>query len=247
MNRGIEAVAAGMIASQRWMDVVANNLANVNTTGFKQDGLAFNDAMLQELRAEGGRGAVLGSLGSGAVERGQSVDLSQGSIQSTGNLAHLAIQGRGMFGLLTDQGERVYTRAGEFKTQDGELVDSRGYKVLDDAGNPILVDADKPFVVSAEGDLQIDGQPGQRVGVFQAAFTRRADGLFEGPGATAIAPGEPDSPQVRQGALESSNVSTIHSMIDMIRLERAFELAQKSVQSQDELTQRLVQSLQDRS
>lgn len=230
-----------MGTAQQWLDVVTNNLANASTTGFKKDGLSFNDGLLRTLAANAGQGPVIGSLGSGTVIKGQYVDFSNGAVTATGNPLDLALKTEGAaFAVQTPQGVR-YTRDGAFHLNgDRELVDKNGNTVLDRQSRPISLPAGD-IDVDSDGTVSVAGKPVGQIGVFRGAFRKLGDNLFSSPDALAV-----DSPDVAVGALESSNVNAIEEMVAMIRLNRAFELAQRSVQSQDESTQRLVSSLQGR-
>ncbi|MFY9233894.1 MAG: flagellar hook-basal body protein [Fimbriimonadaceae bacterium] len=240
MNRGIYATATGMIAGQKWLDVVANNLANVSTNGFKRDELAFSDAYVREMRLNGGRGASIGSLGSGAALVAEYTIFEPGAIAATGNPLDVAIPSeKGLFAVETPQGIR-YTRDGAFQLdQDRRLVTKQGHPVLDDGKNPIELPKGE-LAIQTDGRIMAGGQEVARLGVFDGTFTKSGGGLFIG---TAEAMEEPE---VNPGALEGSNVNAIEAMIQMISVSRSFEMAQKSITQQDELTQRLIQSLQDR-
>ena len=240
MNRGIYATATGMMAAQTQLDVITNNLANASTTGFKRDGVAFAEGLEREMRANGGLGAVLGSLGSGAVQSGQFTDFEQGVLNPTGNPLDVAIQGaKGLFAVQTPQGVR-YTRDGSFSlNQDRELVTHQGYPVLDDSLRPITLPSGKPLIQD-DGTVQVDNQDSGKIGIFDGSFTKTGDNLYESLDAKAL-----DEPQLKAGHLEGSNVNAVESMVQMITLNRAFELAQRSIQQQDDLTQRLIQSLRD--
>ncbi len=233
-----------MLASQRWMDVVANNLANLNTAGFKQDGIAFNDSLVRELRANGGFGLPIGSLGSGAQETAEGTDFSEGSITQTGNPLDLAIEGdKGMLAVQAPGGTR-YTRDGELAVLDGRLSTKDGYAVLDDSGSAISLDPSKTVQISEDGSVSQGGKPVAKLGLYDGSYLKEGGNLFSSTDAKAIDMTQSDAPRIKQGAVEGSNVSATRSMIDMIQLGRNFELAQKSMQTQDELTQRLIESLQ---
>src|SRR5690349_18504037 len=113
MNRGAYTAGTGMLAQQRRLDVIANNLANVNTRGFKSDQLTFGDMMIREMAADGGNGAPVGFLASGPTVESQTTNFSQGSLERTGNSLDLALEGNGMFAVRTPNGVR-YTRDGAF-------------------------------------------------------------------------------------------------------------------------------------
>lgn len=221
------------------MDVIANNLANVSTNGFKRDGIAFNDALERELQQNG---RSVGSLGSGASVQSIFTDFSIGSMTETGNPLDLAIEGpKGLFAIQTSDGIR-YTRDGSFAMDvNRRLITKDGSLVLDDQNRPITLETGE-ISVQADGTIQIDGQPKAKLGIFDAAaFVKQGLNRF-----TPAGPVTPSSASVKSGALESSNVNAVDSMVQMIQLSRLFEMSQKSITSQDELTQRLIQSLAER-
>lgn len=246
MNRGIYSAASGMLAGQRALDAVTQNLANVSTTGYKRSNVMFNDALEREMFADGGNGAYLGKMGVGPEAKLEySVLGEQGPITQTGNPLDLAINKPvGMFAVQTPAGVR-YTRDGSF-TLDAErrIVSKSGSQLLDEDRRPITV---------PEGDLQVDGNGiisitanGQtssvgRIGVFDGDFKQVSGNLFEAGDATPA-----QQPNIRSRAIEGSNANPIESMIALIELNRSFELAQRSITQQDELTSRLVQSLSER-
>ncbi len=241
MNRGIYASTTGMLASQRYLDVLSNNLANSSTNGFKQDGLAFNDAMIKEMRANGGAGISLGTLGTGATEKSAGTDFSQGNVQSTGNPLDFAINGAaGMFAVQTPTGTQ-YTRDGAFAVTDGQLTTKDGKPILDDRGSTIAVDASKQIKLGEDGTVTVGGVAAGKLGLYQGKFLKEGGNLYSSPDATLMDPGVSS---VVQGSIEGSNVNSIQSMVEIIRLGRSYEMSQKSIQSQDELTQKLIQSLQ---
>lgn len=241
MNRGIYATATGMLASQKWLDVVSNNLANVSTNGFKRDELAFADAYVREMRTAGGAGRTIGSLGSGATLVSQYTVFEQGPVTATGNPLDLAITAdNALFAVQTPQGTR-YTRDGAFALDsERQLVTKQGYPVLDDSGSPISL-PEGEFSISASGAILSEGQEVARIGVYSGTFRKAGGSLYEGSNAEAIS-----EPSLSPGAIEGSNVNAVEAMIQMISVNRSFELAQKSITQQDELTQRLISSLQDR-
>jgi flagellar basal-body rod protein FlgF len=224
-----------MVAGQRWLDTVTNNLANVNTTGFKRDGVAFQDTLQKEIF--GDRGS-LGRLGSGPVSRQGFTVFEQGPIHETSNPYDAAIVGPGMFAVQHED-KTFFTRDGAFTlTQDRFLTTQAGYLVLDEARQPIQV-PDGKFEISERGELLVDGAEFGRLGVFDGAFQKAGGNLFVG------ADARPSTGyRVQGGAIEGSNVNAIETMIQMVTISRGFEMAQRSVTQQDDLTQRLIQSLQ---
>ncbi|MCO5296657.1 MAG: flagellar hook-basal body protein [Fimbriimonadaceae bacterium] len=237
MNRGIYATAAGMSAAQSQLDVLTHNLANASTHGFKQDALAFADNYAVQLKAGG---APIGSMGYGPSLQSQYTDFSVGSIEPTGNPLDVAIPNpRGFFAVQTPDGVR-YTRDGAFTLTDGTLTTQNGFPVLDDRGTPILV-PDGEIAVSSTGEIAVNGIPAGTLGVYEGTFAHEGHNLYTAPDALPM-----DAPEVRSGALESSNVNPVTSMVSMVEIHRIFELSQRTITQQDELTQRLIQSLQDR-
>lgn len=227
-----------MLSAQRAMDVTANNLANASTAGFKQDGLAFHDFYTRQLKAQG-RG--IGSLGSGAAAAEEVTNFAQGRLSKTGNSLDLALTSeRRMFAVQTPQGIR-YTRDGEFNL-DGQdrVVDRQGNLLLDDASQPIVLSGDGVITVGENGQIEQNGAPVARVGVWQGNFTKTGDNRFTAQNPTAA----PDA-TMKQGYLEQSNVEPIVAMIDMVRCGRQFEMSQKSIQAQDELLGKVIDVLRN--
>ncbi|HVL39490.1 MAG TPA: flagellar hook-basal body protein [Fimbriimonadaceae bacterium] len=242
MNRGIYATATGMSAMQKWMDVVTNNLANAGTTGFKRDTVAFNDLLVRQMRADGGAGAPLGGLGSGSIPMRQGTVFERGPLATTNNPLDLAIDSdQGLFAIeQPGSGRRYYTRDGSFRLdEDYRLVTKTGDFVLDDSGSPITLGPGK-IAIAEDGTITLDDQPSGRIGVWDGTFVKSGHNLFTSTDAQST------DASLKAGALEGSNVNAVEAMIEMIKLGRIFELSQKSIQQQDELTGRLIQSLQDR-
>lgn len=240
MNRGIYSLASGMVASQQAMDVLSNNLANVNTDGFKRDQVAFNDALQQAIASSDG--TQIGTLGSGAVIKQQFTDLGQGPLRSTNNPLDVGIQGKGMFGVQTPNGQIMYTRGGSFTTDsNGNLTTQQGYPVLDVSQKPIQL---RPGTlhVAADGSISSgdDGPVYAQLGLFNGTFTKSANGLYEAPDAVSA---QANSAQLKQGMVEGSNVTPITSMVDMISLGRNYDTAEKSITAEDEMSQRLTSVL----
>ncbi|MCW5941775.1 MAG: flagellar hook-basal body protein [Fimbriimonadaceae bacterium] len=231
-----------MLTSQRWLDVVANNLANANTTGFKRDVVAFNDAFVRELARDGGLGNAIGSMGSGMTMRGEATIYDKGSVYRTNNPLDLAIETeRGMFAVEGPNGVR-YTRDGAFHlNSNGEIVTAAGDRLLDEQGRPIAIRDEGAISVTRRGDVTAGGRAVATVGVYDGTFRKLGSNLYASTDATAMARDEVD---LAPNSLEGSNVNAIHSMTEMIALQRGFEMAQRSVISEDEAAQRLIQSLQ---
>jgi flagellar basal-body rod protein FlgF len=242
MQRGVYSGATAMASAQQALDIVANNLANAATVGFKRDGAAFDDGLIRAVAARGGTGETLGSIGSGAVMKEFYTDFSPGSFDTTGNPLDLALpDSDAAFAVQTPGGVR-YTRNGSFAVNsDRTLVDRDGRPVLDGQGQPIRLPGDGAVSVEPDGSVRQGDQTVGQVAVFRGTFRKVGNGLFSSTDAALT-----DAPRVQAGVLEQSNVNAVQEMVAMIRLNRAFELAQRSIQSQDEGTQRLLQALQGR-
>jgi len=226
-----------MLASQQQMDVVSNNLANVSTSGFKADQLLFNDALQRQLTSNG---VSIGTLGSGATAKVQITDTRQGAVNTTSNPTDLALEGKAMFAYQEPNGTVTYSRNGSLMRQsDGTLTNKLGYPILDASLNPITV---RPGVMQIDSDGSVSSGAGTatyaKIGMFEGTMTKNGDGTYQATDATVAT-----TSKVQQGALEGSNVNAINSMVDMIGLSRSFELAQKSIQSEDSMTQTLTSVL----
>lgn len=243
MLRGIYATASGMAATEQWMDALANNLANVSTNGYKRDAAFFNEALERTLLADGGRGTRLGTLGIGPIFRGTATIFEQGPLQPTGNPLDLAIDSPdGAFAVRDARGRVRFTRDGSFRVDsEGRLATQRGELVLDDRFQTIDI-PDGKVSVEPDGTIRSGDRVVATIGVFTGRFTKAGGNLF-------LAGGSPqpiEEPRIKAGFLEGSNVNPIGQMVELIRLNRSFELAHRSVVKQDELMQRLIQSLQNR-
>jgi len=236
MNRGLYVAASGMSAAQQRLDVTANNLANVSTNGFKSDGLVFKDALETSLNSDG---RPIGQISYGVTPSGEFTNFQVGSISETGNPLDVAITDpKGAFKLDIGNGQYRYTRDGAFRLNDQkQLVDRQGNLVLDNRDSAVTLDG-KDIKIQNNGDILVDGQAVATLGVFEGTFAKQGQNLYTSSDAKPV-----DPIAVQSSALEGSNVNAVEAMIQMITLSRSFEMAQKAVQQHDELTQRLIQSL----
>ena len=148
---------------------------------------------------------------------------------------------KGMFAVQAPDGVK-YTRAGAFTLNENrELVTNDGYQILDTSQRPITLPQGR-VIVSETGAVSVEGKSVGTMGIYNGTFTKEGGNLFSAPDAIAA-----DGVMVRQQALEGSNVNAVQSMIEMIQIGRAYELSQKAVQQQDDLSQRLIQSLSTKS
>jgi len=231
-----------MMALQTWLDITANNLANANTTGFKQDSVAFKDALETQINANGGTGSPLGTLGTGPVPAGQSTSFELGPIQQTGNALDLSINSPNqMFAVKTPNGTR-FTRDGAFTLNDSrELVTQDGMPVLDDSSQPIILPTGTPSI-SNDGVLSVTSQNKTEsvatIGLFQGNFQK--EGLNRYIAGKAVLA---QTPQVTPNSLEGSNVNAVLAMTDLIKIQRNYELIQKSVTQSDTSSQQMVEAM----
>ena len=243
MNRGTYTAANGMIAQQQRLDVLANNLANVNTRGFKGDRLTFNDMMLRTVADDAGYGEPIATLSSGpeADSKAQVTDFSPGGADVTGNPLDLRLGGRtpAMFAV-RHNGEIRYTRDGAFKLNaGGDLVTRSGDAVLDASNQPIK---GLTGLVKIDERGRIAGTPVE-IGRSVGRFRKDEDGAGLYSGANVRPVSDADAAPIVAGELETSNVDPVLAMVDMISLQRSYEIAQKMVQSQDESTSKLAEAM----
>jgi flagellar basal-body rod protein FlgG len=242
MNRGIYAPASGMMNNERLLDIVANNLANANTAGYKRDGMSFQEAVIREMSTNGGQGDSIGSIGLGPDTGIQFTSMEQGPITMTSQPLDLAIQGSaGMFAIQTPNGVQ-YTRDGSFTvSSDGVLVTKDGNPVLDNSFHQIDI-TPGDISVGPGGSVSIKGATTSttagRIGVFTGNFTKLGGNNWLGNGAVAD-----DTIQIQSGAIEGSNVNPIEEMVNLIRIGRTYELQQRSIAQQDELNQKLTTAM----
>jgi flagellar basal-body rod protein FlgF len=244
MNRGLYTAAGGMLSGQQWLDVVATNLSNANTIGYKRDEVAFEEAMLFQVSTGAGRGKPLGDLQSGPTISNVATVWEAGGNQATGNGLDVAItSAKGMFAVEGPDGIK-YTRAGAFKL-DGErfITDMNGYRVLDANQRPIQVTDPGVIKISNDGTVQIQDKAFGKVAVWNGEFKKLGSNLYNAQGNT---PTLESQPVLTPESIESSNVNVVSTMIEMIQVQRIYELAQRSVMTHDEMTGKLVQAAQPR-
>lgn len=239
MIKGIYAAASGMLAESIRTDATANNLANVNTAGFKKDAAvnkSFADMLIS--RINDGPVQPVGSIGTGAEVDEIVAIHTQGMMRHTGNPLDLAIEGQSYFAVETPAGVR-YTRNGAFSRNSlGELTTADGHAVL--AENGRLAINGSSITVSEEGIVSVDGVAAGRLRLAEFTDEKRlikeGSSLFRDAGAgqkQAIG-------LVRQGTLEMSNVNAVSEMVNLINGYRAYEVNAKAVQAHDQLLDKAV-------
>lgn len=245
MVKGLYTAASGMMLQMARQDLIANNIANVSTSGYKKQvavSRAFPDMLIS--RMENGRNRAgykamtsteIGTLGSGACLDTAYIDFSKGNLLNTDNSFDLAMGGEGYFAVDTPQGE-CFTRSGAFKIDfDGLLVTSQGYPLLDDFDNYIYVEDD--FTVDRMGNFMLGGEEAGRIKtvVFddERQLQKIGDNLFTTDQEYFAA----EHPEVMQGYMEQSNVNAVGEMVRLMNAVRVYETLQKVVQAEDELNQ----------
>jgi flagellar basal-body rod protein FlgG len=253
MMRGLFTAATGMSCQQTTIDVIAHNLANVNTNGFKRSRINFNDLMYQNLRMPGASTASGGQLpagiqvGMGAKVVAVEKMFLQGDFSQTKNTLDMAIQGKGFFKLINN-GNEVYTRSGAFKMdKDGYICDSNGNRLQPEFAIPANTTS---ITIEPGGKLVASGSDGKELGSVQiqlfdfpnpAGLQSMGENLFTTSDASGDAvqgnPGTDAFGTILQGFLEMSNVDVVSEMINMIMAQRAYEIGSKAIQAGDEMLQ----------
>ncbi|HEY9163030.1 MAG TPA: flagellar basal-body rod protein FlgF [Magnetovibrio sp.] len=227
-------------ALRREMDSIANNMANMNTTGFKRERMMFVDQLTRSRSGDFIADQRLSFVRDIASYR----DISEGPIEQTGNTLDIAIHGDGYFTIQTPGGER-YTRSGNFRLDNGgQLVTQDGYSVLSDAGAPIFF-AREDTTITIAGDGSIATENGQLGKLKIVTFDNEQDMLGVGSGlySTNQAPIDKPDAQVAQYALEKSNIEAITEMTRMMDVNRRYASTQKMIDSEDERIRKMVRDL----
>jgi flagellar basal-body rod protein FlgG len=237
MTQGIHPLAASMINQLNRVDTISNNLANVNTTGFKQDNLAegtFNH-YLEKQDNKRNKIDTLDEKLSAVMNTIPKIDTKYldskiGAIIPTGNNLDFALAKDDLFFKVKDKNNNIlYTRDGSFKSLDGKLVTSNGDQVLDAQNNPISIDADNEF--------------SKKISIVTTSFKnldKTGNNNYKVIDDKQLANVENNSEVLLQATLERSNVNSIKSMVGLIEAQRSFEQAQKAVAGIDELNKKVI-------
>lgn len=221
---------------RREMQVVAHNIANVSTIGFRREAVVFSEFVVGAERHEPSLSMALGNT--------RQTYQSQGGFVQTNGALDMAIEGEGFFQLETEQGPRL-TRAGAFTPNEaGELVNMDGHRLLDAGGAAIFVPPDaRNITMARDGTLAGDGQPFAQVGLVRPVdpvnMSRAAGTLFVVDG--DIEPVE--APMILQGFLEESNVEPLFELARMIEVQRAYEQGMRLLDREDERIKNVIQTL----
>lgn len=258
MDEGIYIAASGANKQQRKLDIISNNLANLNNTGFKKDQVVFQSMMTpfkNDLSFENSRNALLPPATSNDSVvyvgiSGFSTDHSQGTLQQTGNTFDLALEGEGYFSVQTPSGVR-YTRRGDFRLDNqSRLVSQNGYPLLGDKGEFLTVEASNRAVdIDSNGTISVGvGLENLPLGKLKlvdfkdkSQLVKEGDGLFRMNDAKAQE--IPAQASIRQTFIENSNVNSVAEMTGMMETLRAFEAYQKVIQSIDRIDNESVNTI----
>ena len=235
MMRGLYTATAGMATEMSAIDVLTNNMANTNTTGFKED---FETLVRQGANplSYGENGLVRGT---GILDVQTSINLAQGSLNQTGNPLDLALQGPGMFAMQSGTGT-VYARNGHFHlSATRQLISDAGNPVLGANGAPITLPDPKgqPITINATGAIQVGSAVVGQIGVFNASgWQKVGNGTY-----TASGPATPvTTTLVKQGMLEMANLDLSQAMGTLMGIERAYEASSQLQRNEDQIEQQAV-------
>lgn len=226
---------------RREMDIIANNIANLDTTGFKVESLLHKTDARAPAMTLGGPKPVK-FVSTDGVAR----DFGQGALRQTGGELDLAIEGQGFFRIQADDGER-FTRDGRFRTDEiGRLVTQQGQPVMDEGGGEIMIDPeDGPVSIAKDGTVSQGAERIGKVGVFTfetlGALEKTGDNQYRN--TSNLIPQPTAEANLRQGMLEGSNVQAILEITRMVEVSRAYESTAKMIDSEADLSRRSVERL----
>lgn len=264
MVRSLWSAATGMIAQQTNVDTISNNLANVNTTGYKTEVAEFKSLLYQNLQtkttsANGDTKPISAQVGLGVRNSSITSIFTEGSFYESTSTSAFAIDGEGFFGIRTASGETQYTRNGNFTWAVGNngtlnLTTSDGEQVLDTNGRPISVSGDyktSEITITADGEICYPDESnnpqslGISIGLFQfqnpSGLEKTSSSLYKVTAASGQAINEATTTlsiqksQVVQGYLEGSNVQVVDEMVNLIVAQRAYEMNSKVIQASDDM------------
>lgn len=252
--RSLSIAATGMLAQQRNVEVVSNNLANMNTTAYMRRRTEFHDLLYQNLRRVGTTSSDAGTVVPSGVQMGLGVKLAavyriheQGNLVATDNSFDLAVQGRGFFQIRLPNGETAYTRDGTFQLNaQGQIVSHDGFTLLPGITIPnnavdVTVNASGEVLAKIEGQVNLSNVGQIQIAVFpnDAGLEARGDNLYlETPASGAATVGAPATTgfgSILQGFLETSNVNAVEEISNLISAQRAYEMNSKVIQTSDEM------------
>ena len=252
--RSLDIAATGMLAQQRNVEVVSNNLANMNTTAYMRRRTEFHDLIYQDLRRVGTTSSDAGTIVPSGVQLGLGVKLAavyriheQGNLEATDNTFDMAIQGKGFFQITLPTGDTAYTRDGTFQLDaDGQIVTHDGFLLEPSISIPsnaidVTINQSGEVLVKIEGQIAFSNVGQIQIANFPNAAGLSAGGsnlMIETPASGAPITGNPDSTgfgSILQGFLETSNVNAVEEISNLISAQRAYEMNSKVIQTSDEM------------
>lgn len=241
MNNTLYVSLSHQMAMQRRLDLVANNIANINTTAYRRESVRFEEFIT---KMKGAKDPLGGSL-SFVLDYGVVRDFQQGSAIPTGNTFDIAISGPGFLTVETPDGETRYTRNGHLKLNaDGAIVTSNGSRVLDDTGNDIILTPGETEISIAK-DGTISSETGRIARLALVEFNNRQALMKVGDSqySTAEIPIPSESSSVTQGMIEGSNVNGVEEVTNMIQILRSYQTVSKMLDDYHRLRQGAIQRL----
>ncbi len=252
--RALDIASTGMVAQQRNVSVISNNLANMNTTAYKRRRTEFHDLLYQNLRRVGTTSSDAGTVVPAGLQMGLGVKLAavyriheQGNLSATDNTFDLAIEGPGYFQVRMPNGQTAYTRDGTFQLNaDGEIVTHDGYPVLPGITVPnnaidVTINESGEVLVKLDGQTSLSNVGQIQLATFQndAGLEAIGDNLYTETPSSGNAvtgnPAETDFGSILQGFLETSNVNAVEEITELISAQRAFEMNAKVVTTVDDI------------
>ncbi len=232
MLNGLYSAASGMLAQQTRMDMLANDLANLNTTGYKQARIGFRDLLYNKEQ-----GMPIGA-GAAVVDAGRND--AEGALMQTGEPLSLAIDGPGFFQVRRADGSIALTRDGDFRTDaNGDVVNQSGDRLVPPLRIPPGTDLDK-LSISSDGTVASGQTPIGKITLVDVTNTAGLEALGDNQFAPTSNSGTPTAiagSQLQQGYLEASNVDLATSMVSMIDAQRSYEMDSRAIQNQDQMMQ----------
>ena len=258
--RSLSIAATGMLAQQLNVEVISNNIANINTTGFKRQRAEFHDLLYQDLLRAGTNSSDTGTVVPSGIQIGLGVKpaavyriTEQGNLVITDNDLDLAISGKGYLAVELPSGESGYTRSGALsRSADGDLENAKGFVIqpgitIPDNATGITINAQGGVSVSIEGQTAPQSVGQLQLATFpnEAGLRAIGDNLFLETSASGLAtlgtPGTAGFGDIQQGALETSNVNVVAEITNLITAQRAYEMNSRVIQASDEMLSSVVQ------
>ena len=252
--KALSIAATGMLAQQMNVEVISNNLANMNTTGYKRQRVEFQDLLYQNIKRVGAASSDTGTVVPSGIQIGVGVMQGsvyriseQGNLTITGNLYDIAVNGQGYFRVLMPDGTDAYSRAGSFQlSPTGQLVDQDGYEIQPGISIPpeaidVTINPQGEVMVKLAGQVDFQNVGRLELTSFPNPAGLEAIGdnlLVETPSSgqpTVGVPGDPGFGTVMQGFLETSNVNAVSEITSLITAQRAYEMNSKVISAADEM------------